>query len=146
MKLILKRACVCEKCSARFNAPDLGDYCYGEFLLWSATGECRYLNAFEDETYKEVIGIVDLYKKFHVEDGFVQEVYGRVACDPDGNGFFFHISNPPCPQCGSTNIVSVGDQSMGEFAVKAVTHFLWNSLSYEDKIIRFGAVAQGLGT
>lgn len=133
MKLIIQREHVCEKCSTRFNAPDLGDYSYGEFLLWSASGECRYLNAFEDDAYKEVVDIIELCKKCGVEGGLVQEVYGRVACDPDENGLFFHISSPPCPQCGSTNIASVGDQSMGARAVESVSHFLWGSLSYEEK-------------
>lgn len=133
MKLICQAEHVCAECSTHFDAPALSDFSYGEFLLWSVSGECRYLNAFEDEIYKEVIALIEDCKGLDISDNFLQEVYGELACDPDEYGMFFHISNPPCRKCGSTNMASIGSHLTKALAVKAVTHDSWNSLSYEEK-------------
>lgn len=130
----------CSKCNAVFNAPSLSDFSYGEFLLWSTSGDCRYLNVFEDQTYNEVIKLISDCENNNSNDNFLQDIYGELACDPDENGLFFCISNPPCPKCGSIHMASIGDQKMGEVSVKTVTHVFWSSLSYEEKKNRLRSI------
>ena len=49
----------CESCGSIFNAPSLGDFSYGEFILWSNNREIRYLNALDDVVYQELILLID---------------------------------------------------------------------------------------
>jgi len=140
MKLIPKTEHTCSKCSTRFYAPSLNDFSYGEFLLWSASGECRYLNAFEDSTYKEVIKLLEEYEKLHILRKSLQEIYGELACDPDEKNLCFHITNPPCPKCRSTEISSIGGQKIEACTVPNVTHIFWNALTYEGKKHRLNSL------
>lgn len=144
MKTIYQTEHICSECSTHFNAPTLSDFSYGEFLLWSSSRECRYLNAFEDETYREVIDLIESNNILHIPEYFLQEKYGELACDPDERGFIFRISSPPCTKCGSTKMASIKELKMGECLVRSVTHFYWNSLSPEEKKSRLRLMLQQL--
>ena len=141
MKTLIKTEHTCENCRTKFQAATLGDFSYGEFLLWSSTENCLYLNAFEDDAYKEVINIIE--ENNHADfiqtsdtSLLLQEIYGELACDADSLGRLYRIGNPPCPSCGSTDMSSVGDHKVGQVAVKGVTHKIWNSLTLREKEVR----------
>jgi hypothetical protein len=141
MKIIKKILHTCSNCVTSFQAFSLGDFSYGEFLLWSKSGNCRYLNAFEDPTYQEVIDIIQLCKEtgaVHVHDAsqLLQEVYGELACDVDEFGEPYRMNYPSCPNCGSTNIALVGSEIVGQAVVSNVTHEIWNSFTQKEKEAR----------
>lgn len=135
----------CGCCECKFTAHKLIAGSYGEFLLRSAgTGQEAYLNAMADDTYMEVNNILAslpqmMNVKPIVKAGYLKSIYGLVACDTDNNGYPFEIGlNPKCPRCSSREIkfwevvepIEVIDKD-----IPFVTHFRWNKLSREDKII-----------
>lgn len=113
----------CNECAHKFLAPDLGDFSYGIFLLWSSSFQCRYLNVFEDQSYDQFFclskdtGLTD--------ENIIQEKYGLQVCDYDENGHPFLISCPPCPNCHLRLPKNIGNIKMGEVLVKPVTHIYW---------------------
>lgn len=129
----------CAKCATLFVTSSLGDFSYGEFLLWSAPRECAYLNALDDTTYEEVFEIIKNYchaefsKTTDVSE-LLQKIYGEVACDFDRLGRSYKISSPPCPNCGSTLIATVGEEKISIASIDAVTHQRWESLTSQQKI------------
>ncbi len=138
MKIINQTEHSCSNCDTKFRAATLSDFSYGEFLLWSSPNNCLYLNAIEDETYEEVINLIDTNKKIgniQVSDTslLLQNIYGDLACDSDEAGRSYHIGNPPCPKCGKTNMASVSEVMTGSVAVNVVTHKAWNALTQQDK-------------
>lgn len=141
MKIIAKTEHTCSNCLTKFQANSLGDFSYGEFLLWSSTEDCLYLNAFEDETYQEVINLIEKNKQIGVIQALdtsllLQEIYGELTCDTDGLGRPYRMNYPPCPNCGSTSMALVGDKKIGEVIVGMVTHKIWNSLAPQEKEAR----------
>jgi hypothetical protein len=123
----------CGSCGFVFEAPSLSDFAYGEFILWSENGEGRYLNAFDDVVYQEVIDLVERQKKSISLNCEIQSIFGAVACDVDSKGSVFYIGSPPCPMCKSID-VNVQKIIDGNFMViPHVTHSHWTSLSQDEK-------------
>lgn len=150
MKTIAKTEHICSNCLTNFQAASLGDFTYGEFLLWSSTEDCLYLNAFDDETYQEVIDLIEKNKEAGVIQAtdtslLLQEIYGELACDTDGFSRPYHMNYPPCPNCGSTSMALVGDRKVGEIIIGTVTHKLWNLLAPQDKETRLINVLRNRG-
>lgn len=138
MKTINQTEYICSDCHTKFKAATLSDFSYGEFLLWSSSNNCLYLNALEDETYKEVINLIDTNKlmgNIQVSDTslLLQNIYGELACDSDEAGRAYHIGYPPCPNCGNTNMDSVSEVITGSVAINTVTHKVWNALTQQKK-------------
>ncbi|WP_431822661.1 hypothetical protein [Burkholderia sp. F1] len=141
MKLELMK-CKCSACGNDFLAPSLGDGAYGEFLLWSENGKVVYLNAFEDQTFKEVDNLLCLHSKTSALDSLdrakiLHKIYGKLACDRDESGSIFSIeASPPCPVCGSQAIASwesINPAEVVDLELSNVTHFYWNSLTFDEK-------------
>jgi hypothetical protein len=141
MKLQLVKY-ICGKCGENFKAPEILYNAYGEFLLRSAGGETRYLNALGDKTYAEVAGhltesakVID--KTPNALADMVRKMYGAIACDPDGMGNLFEIGKDPgCPVCGCQKMAYWEATDPPEFVdenVLPVTHVGWNMLSHADK-------------
>lgn len=128
----------CANCHATFMAATLSDFDYGEFLLWSHSGNCLFLNAIEDETYQEVINLIDsnsdLITQLNLnKDLLIHKIYGKLACDVDELEQSYSISNPPCPNCGSICISSVSETKIEEVMVASVTHRAWSALTALEK-------------
>ena len=141
MKKIIQTEHTCSKCQRKFQAATLGDFVYGEFLLWSEPDNCLYLNVFEDQTFDEVINLINENLKLmaiETEDVhlLIQAVYGELACDVDERGQPYKMGNSPCPNCGSTSMEFVASKSVGEVFVNLVTHRYWESLTQPEKLHR----------
>jgi hypothetical protein len=121
----------CNSCEAVFEAPSLSDFSYGEFILWSENGECRYLNVFDDGVYQEIIDLIEQQKPTYLNCE-VQSVFGEVACDTDSKGNVFHIGNPLCPICKSDNL-TIQKAINKSIDIPYVTHKRWVLLSQEEK-------------
>ena len=143
MKLLLVRY-ECASCAGTFEAPIVGPYTScGTFLLRSSTGAARYLDAFQDETYKEVGRLLKAHEKTSrlSDSGYgkaLQRIYGEIACDGDADGNPFIISAyPVCPVCKSQEMAYWEFKAPPEFidvALEHVTHNKWNSLSEDEKL------------
>lgn len=149
MQIVEKTEHTCANCLTKFEATSLGDFSYGEFLLWSDSENCLYLNAFEDQTYQEVINLIEKYKQNGViqtrdTSSLRQEIYGELACDTDDLGRPYHMNYPPCPNCGSIKMALVGDKKVGESTISKVTHKIWNLLTPEEKEARLIMMKDGL--
>lgn len=132
----------CASCANVFDASSLGEGAYGEFLLWSKSGQVAYLNAFEDSTYKEVSNFLERNPKTHglqplEKAKILRHIYGGVACDPDENGLPFEIDAlPPCQKCGFQKMLSwtfKNPPEIVEVPIPSVTHIRWNSLIASEK-------------
>lgn len=139
---------VCQVCKTHFIAPALSDFSYGEFLLWSTSGECRYLNAFDDPPYQEIIDFVhQAEKEGRVkpvdESELVQAIYGQLTCDTDVGGSNFDISPPLCPNCKAKKIESIASKENSKVSIQSVTHNKWNLLTKEEKYNQFLNIIKG---
>jgi hypothetical protein len=135
---------VCPHCESRTERPVLHPDVYGEFLLWSEDGQCRYMNAFGDRVYSEVGNIVD-----HVTGGAtatwqgadkLQRIFGSIACDRSSDGYTFEMRRlSRCQRChehflwfgGYTDPIAVVDLS-----IPLVSHVEWESLMPAEKQVR----------
>lgn len=142
MKLI-SASYKCGHCGRVFEAPTLGEYAYGEFLLWSKSGEMVYLNVFEDESYDEVAALL---KSHHLASklsdleraDLLIKIYGALACDKDSRGFPFSIElPPPCPACGHQGVASWNASSPAciiDINLRVAEHVFWSELTNHQKI------------
>ena len=126
----------CLNCDASFFVPELSDFSYGEFILESDSGEFKYLNAFEDPTYQEVIKLIEENKdKIRVQPD-VQSIYGQLVCDPDSKGFQFSIRKTSCPKCRSINLNS-GSVTEQKICLDLLTHDKWDLLDKKTKLLLY---------
>ena len=142
--MILEMLCyTCAKCGHTFDAPALSQNAYGEFLLWSRSGEIRYLNALEDVTFEAVRNLLARSGKLGEVQSLegakvLQKLYGDLACDRDDLGFAFEIDSlPPCQKCGSQQMSSWTPKNPPEVVDKniaPVSHTHWTSLADSEKI------------
>jgi hypothetical protein len=130
----------CKTCGSQFEAPILGDFAYGEFVLHSANGRSAYLDAISDAAFGELGIFLDRQiGKSRLNDkdrsDLFQKMYGLVACDPDEAGAAFQIGHPWCQACGSREMASWNIirplRMSGD--IPAVTHRKWDSLDAEEK-------------
>lgn len=145
----------CSHCGANFDAPKTIAGSYGEFILQSScTGEIAYLNALEDSTYDEVDRILKRNqrvsdKKTYVVADTLRQIYGEIACDPDGMGGAFRIgAHPKCPECGARQMAGweeVIPPAFVDVKVQLVKHSNWCSLSIEEKEIKVDEALEKLG-
>jgi len=89
MKLSLG-VCRCPECGFDTELPLLHPWVYGEFILWSPEGECRYLNALGDTAFAELGAILDQISKSKSKSAdradLVQGIFGAAACDRSQHG------------------------------------------------------------
>lgn len=138
MKL-LKAYCTCSGCSETFDLYMEAPQAYGEFLLWSADGQSRYLNAIDDPIYKEVGGLITEVDGdspgSHSRAEKLQMIFGEVACDPTAEGQSFSMRLLPlCPGCGKRRLELqrfAEPPEVVDAPVDVVTHVVWNQLSYD---------------
>ena len=132
MKYIQNYKYSCKSCGESFEGPSLGDFVYGEFLLWADSGAVKYLNAINDLAYEEL----DLLIQRFAMAIDIQSIYGKIACDPNENGEYFSIRAPFCPCCNSVNLSLSKSESNNLVPVGEITHDYWDSLSEKEKIFR----------
>lgn len=131
MKKCLNANYHCHNCDASFKVPTISDFAYGEFILSSVSGEYRYLNAFADSTYQQVIDIIARQPiEKHID---VQSIFGALACDYDASGQPFTIGNYQCSKCMSNKFEILAILPRDFIYVAPVTHIEWNKLEYEQK-------------
>lgn len=128
----------CDSNGHEFEALDLAEGAYGEFLLRDASGKSvRCLNALVDPTYDEVGSIIDRLPltsslSARKKAQALQAIFGEVACDPDLNGNTFRIGQQPsCPVCGTTKMQAWDATQPAVYAnavVEPVTHVLWHAM------------------
>lgn len=142
---------VCEICDAAFEAPMLGESRYGEFLLWSSSGDVAYLNAFQDKTYQEVADLIAAQSEILKRDSFkaaevLQNIFGPLACDPDRTGAPFVIgAHPPCKKCKRGRVASwemIDPPKIVDLDIPSVTHKRWDRLTDREKA---AAVSRAVG-
>jgi DNA-directed RNA polymerase subunit RPC12/RpoP len=129
---------VCDNCKSSFVAPVLSDFSYGDFLLWSASDSVVFMGAIGDRAYKEVMDWIEVKEQSGAMKGLdtahiLQTLFGELACDVDSAGRPYHIGRPPCPNCGSRRMYSVGDKIVGWVDISDVSHNEWFSLSAQEK-------------
>lgn len=144
----------CGACGRWFQAPEVGELAYGEFLLRSPSGEMRCLNANLDDVFTEVEALLANDPQVRSLDAFrradiLNDVFG-VACDPDSQGNEFRIgARQPCSHCGEHEIAeweSVEPPAYVDVNVPPVTHFRWQKLSQDEKLKRILAKKRGHST
>ena len=133
----------CSHCKNHFKAPELSGAVYGEFLLRStASGEIRYLNAFNDSSYDEVSSLMLTNSEVAAlsavkRANLLQRIYGQVACDRDANGHAYQLGlHPTCPTCSTQTMSNWEFTEPPEFIeidILPVTHLNWSILSNEVK-------------
>ncbi len=128
MKKFINAKYDCLSCGHSFQMPMVGDFSYGEFILSSAN-EYRYLNAFENSTFQEVINIIESQPNKNQVD--IQEIFGKLVCDLDSFGCSFSIINcVNCVICNSNNLKLSHD---GFVWVEPVSHLNWDKLQLKEK-------------
>ena len=134
----------CGACGEWFEAPEISELAYGEFLLRSESGETRYLNANLDKVFLEVDALLETDPRLSSFDQFqradvLNEVFG-IACDPDSAGGVFRLgAKAQCPKCRHCNITEWESSEPPRFVeldVIPVTHLQWETLSDDGKRTR----------
>ena len=127
---------------------------YGEFLLWSEDGQCRYMYAIDDAVYLEVGDIVAQVtggsKGTWQNADKLKRIFGPIACDRSPERFAFDMRRlPRCPECRefflkfdryAEPVVVV------DVAVTSVSHSEWEQCSLEEKNLRVAAALQENGS
>lgn len=131
----------CGTCGKWFEAPEISELGYGEFLLRSIGGEMRYLDANLDRVFTEVDKLIGMDGRVHLLNQFqradiLHDVFG-VACDPDLHGYELRITEKaPCSHCNQRKVAefeSVEPVTYVDMDVPPVTHDQWNRLSDSEK-------------
>ena len=134
----------CAACRKWFEAPEIREYAYGEFLLRSNSGEIRYLNAILDGVFSEVDSLISLDSRVITFDKFrraelLHDIFG-LACDPDSTGGIFRICrNPRCPACELDSVAeweSTEPPRYIDIDVPEVSHLEWEELNDDEKNAR----------
>ena len=141
MKLVLYIYTYSAHCTIK--VPEVLEYSYGEFLLRKRNDSgMRYLNALEDDVYREVNEILkeNFFQDQSEAGDLLQIVFGPVACDPDTDGKPFEMNLwPYCENCSAAEPLSWQMTEPPEFVnidVPLVKHDLWNSFNPEQKKTR----------
>ena len=145
---------VCARCARAFQAPELGEGSYGEFLLRSVgAGETRHLNALQDAVFAEVDALLQADVRVAAlppsrRAKLLHRVYGPAACDPDAAGAPLHIGvHGPCPACGSQDMRSWEPSSPPQRVdvdVPLVSHAAWSRLGTGQRTARIGEAVTSL--
>ena len=145
--------CTCRNCEFRKELPFLHPFTYGEFLLWSEDGECRYLCAINDPAFSEVADLVDQLVVGETLSGRarkIQSIFGSVACDRSTGGFTFEMHRlPRCSQCGECSVVFYGyvDPVVTvDMETQAASHIEWDGCTTEEKLARVAAALREIGS
>lgn len=131
----------CPSCGATFAFPGLPDSAYGEFVLWSKSGQhAAYLNAFDDGAFRclgeslRSLGVPDMRRA-----DLQQRLYGELICDPSPDGSRYQLGGfPACPCCGNQDGL-VWEPSDGTATINVASHVYWDQLSEEEKQARIRA-------
>lgn len=152
MKLSLG-ICTCRKCELRTELPFLHPFTYGEFLLWSEDGECRYLCALNDSAFSEVADLVGQLVVGETLSGRahkIHSIFGSVACDRSTEGFTVEMHRlPRCSQCGECFVVFDGYVDpvvIVDIETHAASHVEWNGFTAEEKLVRVAAALREIGS
>lgn len=126
---------------------------YGEFLLWSEDGQCRYLDALNDVVYSEVGDIVD-----QVTGGStaswegadkLQKIFGPTACDRSPEDLAFDMRRLPlCRVCGDALIKfdrHVEPTVVLEVEVTPVSHSDWERCTLKEREAKVKAALWAIG-
>lgn len=139
MKLVLIEY-TCATDGTVFEFPGLSEYSYSEFLLMTSVGEMAYLNALEDQTYKELKALIDTNVSVLILDSdqrvdLLQHVYGEIACDRASSGAPYSIElMPSCPACSGSDIASWSfTGKVVDVHVEPVAHVQWSRFSASEK-------------
>jgi hypothetical protein len=131
----------CEKCNSTFKSPGVSEEAYGEFMMRSEfTREPAYLNAFDDNVFKEVEALFDEIIKRKtlgkVDDVTVFQFIFSASCDLAGDGSKYRIGVlPTCPNCGAGEMAWSLTNPIEYFAedIPPVTHKTWSKLTDKEK-------------
>lgn len=130
----------CATCDTKFTAIVAADGSYGQFLMYSKTGEAVALNAIEDRVFGEVDRIVSRHpisgRLGDVDRAAVLHAVFSVACDSDSSGHLYQIGAfAPCPGCGSQQMASWQPFAPVDAGrqVSSVTHRAWNEMATAEK-------------
>lgn len=153
MKLTLG-SCVCPHCGFHTELPLLPPGNYGEFLLWSEDGQCRYMCALNDMAYSEVGDIVDQVTGGSTESwqgaDKLQKIFGPIACDRSPEGFAFNMRRlPRCPRCREFFLKFdrfVQPAVVLEVAVMPVSHLDWDRCTLDEKQSRVTSALQEIAS
>ncbi len=134
----------CDICEQWFEAPEINEFAYGEFLMRSESGEMRYLNALSDDVFMEVRALlgddprVSSFNRSQRAEILI-EIYG-VACDVDLKGDLFRIGAEPC--CSICHQRSIEEWKASEppryvdVDVIPVSYKDWKALTEQEKRMR----------
>lgn len=123
----------CNKTELEFQTYGLGGSgSYGEFLMNAQNGDMAFWNALNEPAYKSLVSITDVFAaelSLNRYDVFYQ-ICG-ICCDPAPDGSLYNRS-PYCPSCKDNDVTFIDmpePLQLKTFALHAVTHTQWNSLS-----------------
>lgn len=143
----------CGACGKWFNAPDVSELAYGEFLLRSDYGELRYLNAIDDPAFAEADHFMKNDSRAATLDShkcadLLHDIF-RVTCDPDQQGSEFRIGRKArCLHCHERNVInweSVEPPKYIELEVLPVTHEAWSKWRDDQKQAAISAAIDASG-
>lgn len=140
---------ICAADGKSFDALEIPEFSYGDFLLRTKSGELAYLDGPNDETYDKVGQMLSSNRRTsglsrNSQASVLQSIFGELACDPTPSGEFFSITGKPnCPACNSQEMESWEfTGKMVDVTVPKVSHFKWSSLSRIDMEARLTAILQ----
>ncbi len=116
----------CADCGEVFAAPCLGDFTYGQFLLFGIQGTVfRYLDAIDCPIFELAASVM-----LRNSDKHVCDVVASVADLADGQRM---TAKQICPKCHSDHWARWDGRRMGEVVIPDATFDAFNRLSDEMK-------------
>lgn len=130
----------CVICGAEFEAPEVSEMSYGEFVMRTRTSnEAVYLDATQDRAFLESYEIVKRHPlvgdQSQRAQGEIQQSVFSITCDKAADGAAFAIGLlPMCPSCGSREMKSWEPViPIRNWPLPAVTHRSWEATSATEK-------------
>lgn len=127
----------CLNCGTSFIEPEVPEGSYGIFLLRSASGERRSVNADEDPVFDEIDPLVRAITGNQSNDRSFAALHHKAfsaTCDVDKfHQPFILGANPACPKCASSELSWKPLQGVAPFEVPEVEHHLWHQLTSDQK-------------
>lgn len=128
----------CKNCATKFTEVALNDYSYGEFIFWTKSGDCIFLNVFDNEVFDELeLIFLNNFKNNSVDKlnftDYLITIYSEVVCDKNKNCEVYQLRNPPCPGCGSNNNFNINEAINGYKVINKGKHENWKKMTNEEK-------------
>jgi DNA-directed RNA polymerase subunit RPC12/RpoP len=131
----------CANCSRQFNAHEVSDFAYGQFVLRAEKSDYEaFLDAPNDPAFLESYAILEAHQvaaEMSAEQkGELQQRIFGVVCDPTPDGQQLEIGLPPkCPSCGSRKMANWQQViPVQAWTLPLVSHERWTAMTERQKV------------